>query len=144
MKHALIEQQESPVSNELIKLLECWGIHVSTGGDKAMVAWLTGQINSSPGGQLCKDAANKAPEYELNETPRYQIPYSENGLQYVNDLIREQRPKVRDTLHYKYVRYKTGIKYKCKELHIDPSTFHRRLDRAHKVIDAAIDWSLTK
>ncbi len=139
-----LKQDEIPVSNELIQLLECWGIYVSAGGDKAEIARLTGQINSSPGGQFCKDGLNKATEYGLNETPRYQIPYSDDGLRYVCDLIREQRPKVKDTLHYKYVRYRTGIKYKCKKLHIDASTFHRRLARAHEVIDAAIDWSLTK
>ncbi len=138
-------ENESPVSNELIRILVCWAIFTGVGGNRRAIALLTGQINSSPGAQWMKDALNKSGELNINDKISYQIVYSDECMIHVSTLIRAMPEKLRKILHARYVWYEgLSSKEKAKRLHIDRRTFYRRLDRAHEVIDAAIDWSLTK
>ncbi len=138
-------ENESPVSNELIRILVCWAIFTGIGGNRRAIALLTGQINSSPGAQWMKDALNKSGELNINDKISYQIVYSEECMIHVSTLIRAMPEKLRKILHARYVWYEgLSSKEKAKRLHIDRRTFYRRLARAHEVIDAAIDWSLTK
>ncbi len=138
-------ENESPVSNELIRILVCWAIFTGIGGNRRAIALLTGQINSSPGAQWMKDALNKSGELNINDKISYQIVYSEECMLHVSALIRALPDKLRKILHARYVWYEgLSSKEKAKRLHISKSNYYYRLDSAHRVIDAAIDWSLTK
>ncbi len=140
-----LKQDEIPVSNELIRILVCWAIYTGIGGNRRAISLLTGQITCSPGAQMMKDALNKSGELDINDKISYQIVYSDECMTHVSTLIRAMPEKLRKILHARYVWYEgLSTKEKAKRLHIDRRTFYRRLARAHKVIDSAIDWSLAK
>lgn len=136
---------ESPVSDEMISLLVCWAVYTGIGGNRRAIALLTGQINCSPGAQWMKDALNQSGELDLNDKVSYQIVYSDACMLHVSCLIRNMPKKLRKIVHARYVWYEgLSTKDKAKRLHIDRRTFYRRLDRAHQVINEAMDWKLTR
>ena len=136
---------DSPVADKMIRLLVCWAVFTGIGGNRRAIALLTGQINCSPGAQWMKDALNQAGELDINDKQSYHIVYSDQCMIHVSQLIRAMPKKLRKILHAHFVWYEgISVKDKAKKLHIDKSTYYRRLNRSYQVLDSVMDWSLTK
>lgn len=132
-------------SDRMRRLLFAWGAEYAYSSNRRAINQLTGQITCSPGAQLMKDTQNKAIELNINDNGSYRSEFSEECLTYVNQLVRTLPDRLRKIIEARY-RWNEGLttKAKCKKLHINRSTWYRRLDRAHQVLDECMDWRLTR